>query len=318
MAESGCVRKNATMNTTETSLAGDAEQAAPITLRLGPAHLIVTDLDRSIEFYERSIGLRVRARDAGSAILWAGGAGDLLVLAGRARRPPGGPSRRASTTSPCCIPRASSSRARPLASPTPARRSWARPTTSISEAIYLHDPDGNEIELAADRPSDAWPDLANPGWDGGPKPLDLHGLLDLVAAEPVQQRADPGLTVGHLHLHVGDVERGLAFYRDVLGFEVMTRHADRRVPGRWTAITTTSPSTSGAASAFPPRRPATVGLRHWTIVYETPQALAEVLARIEAGRHPDRAPRRRHAGQRPMGHRAAPDRPRSNLRRRTS
>ncbi|HKY67250.1 MAG TPA: VOC family protein [Acidimicrobiales bacterium] len=34
------------------------------------------------------------------------------------------------------------------------------------------------------------------------------------------RHADPGLTVGHLHLHVGDIEGGLAFYRDVLGFEV--------------------------------------------------------------------------------------------------
>jgi hypothetical protein len=53
MAESGCVRKNTVMNTTETSIARGAGQAAPVTIRLGPAHLIVTDLDRSIGFYER-------------------------------------------------------------------------------------------------------------------------------------------------------------------------------------------------------------------------------------------------------------------------
>ena len=35
MAESGCVRKNADMNTTETPITADAEQAAPVTLRLG-------------------------------------------------------------------------------------------------------------------------------------------------------------------------------------------------------------------------------------------------------------------------------------------
>ena len=43
----------------------------------------------------------------------------------------------------------------------------------ISEAIYLPDPDGNGIELAADRPREVWP----AGWDGRPDPLDLHGLL---------------------------------------------------------------------------------------------------------------------------------------------
>ena len=85
----------------------------------------------------------------------------------------------------------------------------------ISEAIYLPDPDGNGIELAADRPREEWPE----GWDGRPEPLDLHGLLGLVAGEEPQRHADPGLVVGHLHLHVGDIERGLAFYRDVVGFE---------------------------------------------------------------------------------------------------
>ena len=151
----------------------------------------------------------------------------------------------------------------------------------------------------------------------GPKPLDLQGLLELVAGEPVQRWADPGLTVGHLHLHVGDVERGLEFYRDVLGFEVMTRMPTAAFLAKdgyhhhvainvWRGI------------GIPGTPPATVGLRHWTIVYETPEALAEVLARVEAAGIPIRAPRRRRADQGPVGHRAAPDRPRSSLTRRTS
>jgi len=52
------------------------------------------------------------------------------------------------------------------------------------------DPTGNEIELAADRPRDVWPDLANPGWDGGPRPPDLPGLLELVAHEDVRPYVD--------------------------------------------------------------------------------------------------------------------------------
>ena len=49
------------------------------------------------------------------------------------------------------------------------------------EAIYLADPDGNGLELAADRPRDRWPDLR---YLSGPAPLDLDGLLGLVADEP--------------------------------------------------------------------------------------------------------------------------------------
>src|SRR5919198_1479906 len=61
----------------------------------------------------------------------------------------------------------------------------------ISEAIYLPDPDGNGIELAADRPRAVWPKLETLG---RPNPLDLYGLLaTLGEAEPVRH-ADPGTT----------------------------------------------------------------------------------------------------------------------------
>ena len=49
------------------------------------------------------------------------------------------------------------------------------------EAIYLPDPDGNGIELAADRPREAWPRPLE--YAGGPHPLDLDGLLAAVAGE---------------------------------------------------------------------------------------------------------------------------------------
>jgi catechol 2,3-dioxygenase len=267
------------MNTTETSIAGGADQAAPVTIRLGPAHLIVTDLDRSIEFYERSIGLRVHDRGAEAAVLWAGGAGDLLVLEAEPGARPAG--RHAGLYHVALLHPSRVELARAAARLAETRtRILGASDHDISEAIYLHDPDGNEIELAADRPREAWPDLGNPGWDGGPKPLDLHGLLDLVAGEPVQEHADPGLTVGHVHLHIGDVERGLQFYRDVLGFDVMTRlptAAFLAMDGYHHHVAINVWRGNGVPAA-----PAgTVGLRHWTIVYETPQALAEVLARVE-------------------------------------
>jgi catechol 2,3-dioxygenase len=51
--------------------------------------------------------------------------------------------------------------------------------------------------------------------------LDMKSLLGTVAGEPSQEHAGAGLQMGHLHLHVGDINKGLAFYRDVLGFDVM-------------------------------------------------------------------------------------------------
>jgi catechol 2,3-dioxygenase len=86
------------------------------------------------------------------------------------------------------------------------------------EAIYLSDPDGIGIELAADRPREVWP--ADLGYAGGPAPLDFAALLGTVAGEDPSPQVGPGLRMGHLHLHVGDIDRGLAFYRDTLGFEL--------------------------------------------------------------------------------------------------
>jgi catechol 2,3-dioxygenase len=278
--------------TTDTMPASGTHTPAIATLHLGPAHLTVTDLDRSLEFYERALGLAVRTRDAGSAVLTAGGDADLLVLVADPSARPAG--RHAGLYHVALLHPSRLELARAAARLADTRTPiYGASDHGISEAIYLPDPDGNEIELAADRPREVWPDLSNPGWDGGPKPLDLDGLLDLVAAEPVSPTADPDVVVGHLHLHVGDVERGLEFYRDALGFDVMTRmptaaflaadgyhhHVAINV---WRGV------------GVPPAPADVVGLRHWTIVYETDAALAATLERLAAAgidveRRPDGA-----------------------------
>lgn len=191
----------------------------PAALRLGPVHITVSDLARSIVFYERSIGLQVHGRDGSIARLGAGEE-DLLVLVEELAPRPAG--RHAGLYHFALLhpSRVELARAalRLAATRTPISGASDH---GISEAIYLPDPDGNGIELAADRPRSSWPDLSNPGWDGGPEPLDMESLLELVEGEEPRAHADPRLVVGHLHLHVGDIERGLAFYRDVLGFEAL-------------------------------------------------------------------------------------------------
>src|ERR687889_419430 len=191
----------------------------PATLRLGAVHLTVTDLDRSVAFYEDSIGLRLHRREGGVGAMGVGEE-DLLVLyeeseARRAGRHAGlyhyallYPSR----------DELAHAALRLAATKTPIQGASDHGT---HEAIYLPDPDGNGIELAADRPRERWPDLANPDWGGGPRPLDTDALLATVAGEEPRREAGAGLAVGHVHLHVGDLERGLAFYRDILGFELV-------------------------------------------------------------------------------------------------
>ena len=255
-----------------------APPVLPATLRLGAVHLTVTDLDRSVAFYEEAIGLRSHRREGAVAAMGVGEE-DLLVLhaepgARRAGRHAGlyhyallFPSREE-------LARAA---LRLAATRTPVQGASDHGT---HEAIYLPDPDGNGIELAADRPRKRWPRPLD--YTGGPHPLDLDGLLGAVAGEEPRGEVGPGLVVGHVHLHVGDLDRGLGFYRNVLGFELMTF-----MPGAAAFV-----SAGGyhhhlgfnvwRGEGVPPVPEGRVGLRHWTVVLEEPGEVAAVRERAMA------------------------------------
>jgi catechol 2,3-dioxygenase len=91
----------------------------------------------------------------------------------------------------------------------------------VSEAIYLTDPDGHGIEIYHDRPREHWE-----GQVGGrltTEPLDVASLLGELD-DPAKAPFDglpPGTDMGHVHLQVADVEASTAFYRDLLGFDLM-------------------------------------------------------------------------------------------------
>src|ERR671911_2467398 len=267
------------VSTTYTGAVPDAAPAMlPATLRLGAVHLTVSDLDRSVAFYEDSIGLRLHRREDGVAAMGVGKE-DLLVLyeeptAQRAGRHAGlyhyallFPSREE-------LARAA---LRLAARKTPVQGASDHGT---HEAIYLPDPDGNGIELAADRPRELWPRPLD--YAGGPHPLDLDSLLAAISGEEPSGKAGPGLVVGHVHLHVGELERGLGFYRDVLGFELMTF-----MPGAAAFV-----SAGGyhhhlgfniwRGEGVPPVPEGRVGLRHWTVVLDVPEEVETVLKRVRA------------------------------------
>lgn len=90
----------------------------------------------------------------------------------------------------------------------------------VSEAVYLHDPEGNGIEIYVDRPRNTW------NWQGGAvemdtAPLDLPALLQ--AGRDGWQAAPDGTVVGHVHLQVGDVAMAEDFYVNTLGLD-LTSH----------------------------------------------------------------------------------------------
>jgi catechol 2,3-dioxygenase len=91
----------------------------------------------------------------------------------------------------------------------------------VSEAIYLADPEGNGIEVYADRPRSDWQSSAE-GIVMSTDPLDLHGLL--AEAETTWAGMPAGSVVGHVHLQVGAIPEAEAFYTGVLGMQIKARY----------------------------------------------------------------------------------------------
>lgn len=90
----------------------------------------------------------------------------------------------------------------------------------VSEALYLDDPEGNGVELYADRALDAWPRSATDDEVAMfTRPVDLESLLEVGArqAGPFLPRST---RIGHVHLCVSDLARAAGFYVEQLGFVV--------------------------------------------------------------------------------------------------
>jgi catechol 2,3-dioxygenase len=255
-----------------------APPVLPPTLHLGAVHLTVTDLDRSIAFYEDAVGLQLHRREDSVAAMGVGEK-DLIVLYEEPEARQAG--RHAGLYHYALLFPSREELARVAlrlaATRTPIQGASDHGT---HEAIYLPDPDGNGIELAADRPREHWPRRLE--YAGGPQPLDLDGLLAAVGGEEPRDQADPGLAIGHVHLHVGDLDRGLGFYRDVLGFEQMAF-----IPGAAAFVAAGGYHHHLGFNVWrgedvPPAPQGRVGLRHWTVVLEDQEQVDAVGDRVRA------------------------------------
>jgi catechol 2,3-dioxygenase len=91
---------------------------------------------------------------------------------------------------------------------------------------------------------------------------------------------DPGVDIGHVHLKVADIDRSLAFYRDVLGFDEQQRLGDQAAfvsaGGYHHHIGLNTWESKGGSS--PP--PGTTGLYHVAIRYPSRAALADAVRRL--------------------------------------
>jgi catechol 2,3-dioxygenase len=197
------------------------EQQARIdpTLRIGSVQLAVSDLSRSVDFYERVLGLPLISRGQNDARLGVDHERPQLELVALERAtaiPP-------RSTGLFHVAWLHPTRATLAATVRRvARGRWpidGAADHGVSEALYLSDPDGLGVEIYADRPREQW--ASSPDGHGITMvtlPLDLEDLLAESAGEP-GPAMPPGLLAGHVHLKVADVPRAVAFYSDGLGLD---------------------------------------------------------------------------------------------------
>jgi len=92
----------------------------------------------------------------------------------------------------------------------------------VSEALYLADPDGNGLEVYADKPRTEWT-FVNGELQMGTWHLDLDSLLSAYS-DNEDDGLHPATDIGHIHLNVSDLSKAERFYADTLGFDVVQRN----------------------------------------------------------------------------------------------
>jgi catechol 2,3-dioxygenase len=190
----------------------------PEATRLGAVTLLVSDLERSLAFYQDTIGFAVIARTAGAAALAPPGASQPLLHlhAGASVQGARRVERLGLYHFAILLPnRASLGRC--LNHLAESRVAVSSADHAVSEALYLWDPDGLGIEIYVDRPRETWR-MHEQELFMTSEPLDLRGLS--AAAEGMAWSGLPhGTVLGHMHLHVGDLAQAEAFYHTALGFD---------------------------------------------------------------------------------------------------
>lgn len=194
--------------------------SAEAPMQIGTVTLTVRDLDATADFYARALGLAKLGGDRAEVTLGAGKAALLRLIADPAAHQRS--AREAGLFHTAF-----------LMPDRPALARWVHHAAGsrlpvqgasdhkVSEAIYFADPEGNGIEIYVDRPRRAW---TKP--DGSihmtTDPLDVDDLA--AAADGPWTGAPDGMTVGHVHLQVGDVAQAEAFYSGTLGFPVTAHY----------------------------------------------------------------------------------------------
>jgi catechol 2,3-dioxygenase len=250
----------------------------PAELSLGAVHLTVADLERSLDYYRRAIGLELLAQDEAEASLGTGSRELLRLVERPGARPAFG--RTGLYHFALLVPRR------------PDLAAWlahaARDRVQlvglsdhfVSEALYLSDPDGHGIEIYCDRPRSVWEGKVDVRMTTQPLDVDdLFAELDDPATAAFSGLPE-GTVMGHVHLRVAEIAPTVQFYRDVLGFDLMAQLGSRAAflaaGGYHHHIGANTWESAGA----PPPDPDMAALRHATIVLPDAAARDTLVERV--------------------------------------
>lgn len=250
---------------------------------MGLVSLSIADLDRSLAYYQTSIGLTVQDRSDGQARLGVDGRPLLYLIEWSGAR---------------LVRRATG--LYHFALLVPSRFELARvlqhlidrdtPISGaadhrVSEALYLNDPDGHGIEIYRDRPRSAWYDESG-RFLLTTERLDFEGIMaELQGGAPAWAGLPAQTVMGHIHLQVSDVDLARHFYVDLLGFEHMADYPQASFVGAG-GYHHHLGMNSWMGAGSPPPPPDAARLLSYEIWLPTPAALEMLVARLQAANHP--------------------------------
>ena len=199
--------------------------ALPLSTKLGPVHIAVTDKDKALAIWRDVVGLELIAEVGNELKLGAGGK-VLIVLETGAVRPV---VQRTTGLYHVAIHVPKRTDMAQFALRALQRNVRIAPTDHlVSEAIYLWDLDGNGIEITFETPwrghlgdpdSGSYATTADGKPHSGREPIDLQAMLDELGPSPKLEATMPaGTRIGHVHVHVNDLHQSMNFYRDGIGF----------------------------------------------------------------------------------------------------
>jgi len=247
---------------------------------IGVVHLKVSNLQRSIQYYGEVVGFNVLRREGNVAELAAqNGTEPLLVLK---EIPDALVNERRRTTGlyhfAILVP---DRKSLGLSLRNLVRRNvyFGQGDHLVSEALYLTDPDGNGIEIYADRPRETWNYNARGEVEMATEAVDVHGLLELAGGDE-WTGLPAGTKIGHIHLHVAHLDEARKFYCDVLGFGLMAHYGSAALFVSAGGYHHHIGLNTWAGVGAPPAPENSAGLDYFTVTFASEEALEQTLAGI--------------------------------------